>query len=184
MHWNFIDLKIKFFRNFRSFVVSPIPKNENSEITEILQKYPNTEIWESSFKNSWDVLQITYISMWFSHIPNQVTVSCFLRASNPSRFIKLNSHLYISVLVLTKSKYWTQKWGFSVISVISFWAQYPNMKTWKSRRFYKKAIILKCENAASKAIEMLFKWHQTRSHSVTLLILTQVFRFFKSFWPF
>ena len=51
-------------------------------------------------KISWDVLQITQISKWFSHIPNQVPHICFLRASNPSRFIKLRSFLCISVLAL------------------------------------------------------------------------------------
>ena len=38
MHLNFIDPKIKISRDFRVFVLSPIPKNENSEVTEILQK--------------------------------------------------------------------------------------------------------------------------------------------------
>ena len=44
MHLNSIDPKIKIFCDFRVFVLSPIPKNENSEITEILQKHHNTEI--------------------------------------------------------------------------------------------------------------------------------------------
>ena len=44
MHLNFIDPKIKIFRDFRVFVLSPISKNENSEITEILQKDQNTEM--------------------------------------------------------------------------------------------------------------------------------------------
>ena len=47
----------------------------------------------------------------------------------------------------------------------------PKTKTQKSRKFYKKAIILKYENVASKVVEMLFKWHQTQNHSATLLIL-------------
>ena len=59
MYLNFADLKIDIFRDFRVFVLSPIPKNENSEITEILQKRYNTKITECSLKNSWDVLQIT-----------------------------------------------------------------------------------------------------------------------------
>ena len=33
------------------------------------------------------------------------------------------------------------------------------MKTWKSRKFYKNAIILKYESVASKAVEMFFKSH-------------------------
>ena len=44
MHLNFIDPKIKIFRDFRVFVLSPISENENSEITEILQKDQNTEM--------------------------------------------------------------------------------------------------------------------------------------------
>ena len=44
MHLNIIDPKIKIFRDFRGFVLKPITKNENSEITEIPQKCPNFEI--------------------------------------------------------------------------------------------------------------------------------------------
>ena len=44
MHLNFIDPKIKIFRDFWVFVLSPIPKNENPKITEILQKGHNTEM--------------------------------------------------------------------------------------------------------------------------------------------
>ena len=35
---NFVDPKIEIFRDFRVFVLRPIPKNENSEISEIVQK--------------------------------------------------------------------------------------------------------------------------------------------------
>ena len=42
MHLNLADSKIEFFRDFRVFVLRPIPKNENSEILEILQKRHNT----------------------------------------------------------------------------------------------------------------------------------------------
>ena len=59
MYLNFADLKIDIFRDFRVFVLSPISKNENSEITEILQKCHNTEIRECSLKSSLDVPQIT-----------------------------------------------------------------------------------------------------------------------------
>ena len=52
IHLNFIDPKINIFRDFRVFVLSPIPKNKNSEITEILQKCHNTEIWECSLESS------------------------------------------------------------------------------------------------------------------------------------
>ena len=44
MHLNFIDQKKKIFCDFQVFLMSPIPKNENLEITEILQKHHNTEI--------------------------------------------------------------------------------------------------------------------------------------------
>ena len=37
IYLSFIDPKIKIFRNFRVFILGSIPKNENSEITEILQ---------------------------------------------------------------------------------------------------------------------------------------------------
>ena len=43
MYLNSADPKIKIFRDFRVFVLSPIPKNENPEILEILQKGHNTE---------------------------------------------------------------------------------------------------------------------------------------------
>ena len=36
---------------------------------------------------------------------------------------------------------------------VQSWAQYPKTKTRKSWKFYKKAIMLKCENV----VEMLFK---------------------------
>ena len=55
LYLNFEDPKIKIFRDFRIFVLSQkrklgnhgkneIPKNENSEVTEIRQKRHNTEI--------------------------------------------------------------------------------------------------------------------------------------------
>ena len=44
MYLNFIDKKIKLFRDFWVFVLSPIPKNENSEVAEVQQKPQNTEI--------------------------------------------------------------------------------------------------------------------------------------------
>ena len=43
MHLNFIEPNIKNFRDYLAFVLSPILKNENSVITEILQKGKNTE---------------------------------------------------------------------------------------------------------------------------------------------
>ena len=62
-----------------------------------------------------------------------------------------------------------------MISQFLFWALYPKMKTRKSRKFYKNAIILKYENVASKGVEILLKWHQTQNYSATLLIMWQVF---------
>ena len=59
IHLNFINPKIKIIRDFRVFILSPIPKNENPKITEILQKRHNTEIWQCGFKNSADILQVT-----------------------------------------------------------------------------------------------------------------------------
>ena len=94
--WEERTKKLKIIRYFRVFVLRPIPKYENSEITEMLQKCHNTELWECSFKNSWDVLQITSASKWFTHIPNQVPGVCLLRAPKPSRFIKLSSFSYFS----------------------------------------------------------------------------------------
>ena len=44
MHLKFVDTKIKIFRDFQVFVLRPIPKNENSEISEILQKCHGTVI--------------------------------------------------------------------------------------------------------------------------------------------
>ena len=58
-HFNFLDPKIKISHDFQVFVLRPIPKNENMEITEILQKRRDTEIWECSFKSSSNVLQTT-----------------------------------------------------------------------------------------------------------------------------
>ena len=72
IHLSFIDPKIKIFRDFWVFILSSIPKNENSEITEILQKGHNTEMWECSFKSSWNAVQMTSNSKSFSHIANLV----------------------------------------------------------------------------------------------------------------
>ena len=44
IHLNFIDPRIRIFHDFRVFVLSPILKNKDSEITEILQKGHNTEM--------------------------------------------------------------------------------------------------------------------------------------------
>ena len=44
MYLKFANLKIEILRDFRVFILSDIPKNENSEITEIVQKSHNTEM--------------------------------------------------------------------------------------------------------------------------------------------
>ena len=72
IHLSFIDRKKKIIRDFRVFVLSPILKNENWEITEILQKDHNTEMWEYSYKSSWNAVQMTLHSKSFSHIGNLV----------------------------------------------------------------------------------------------------------------
>ena len=41
---SFIYQKIKILRKYWNFVFSPIPKNDNSKITEVLQKRQNTDI--------------------------------------------------------------------------------------------------------------------------------------------
>ena len=41
MYLNFVDSKLGLFRDFLVFVLSPIPKNENLEITERKLKYEN-----------------------------------------------------------------------------------------------------------------------------------------------
>ena len=68
MYLNFIDPKIQIFRDFWVFVLSPISKDEILEIMEILQKRHDTEIWECSFKNSWNSVEMT--SKLSSHIIN------------------------------------------------------------------------------------------------------------------
>ena len=93
--------KIKFFCDFRFFVLSPIPKKESSEITEILQKRYNAEIWALSFKNSWNSVQTTSNSKSFTHIANHVASILVLKAFDPSGYIELAPFLFISVLTLT-----------------------------------------------------------------------------------
>ena len=46
------------FRSFRVFILSPLPKNENSEITETHQKPRNTEMGVRNFKNPRNIVQI------------------------------------------------------------------------------------------------------------------------------
>ena len=48
---NFINPKIKILRNFRVFVLSPIPKCENPEITEILKSRKNKKAIILKYEN-------------------------------------------------------------------------------------------------------------------------------------
>ena len=52
------------FRSFRVFILSPIPKNENSEITETHQKPRNTEMGVRNFKNPRNIVQIASKLQW------------------------------------------------------------------------------------------------------------------------
>ena len=128
------------------------------------------------FQNPWIIVQLTSFSKWFSDLANHVPYVS--RDSDKCRFVKLSLFfclfvLFISVFTLKKLKYWSKtdlhsfvlcrhkNKRFSVISGFSFWALHPKTKTQKSLKFYKKAIILKCKNVASKSVEMRFK-HQTK----------------------
>ena len=91
MYVRVINLKIKIFPDFRVFILSPIPKNENPEITGILQKGHNTEMWECSFKSSCNAVQMTSNSKSFSHIPNLVAGIWVLKTFESSGFINLIS---------------------------------------------------------------------------------------------
>ena len=104
MHWNVINQKIKIFRDFRVFVLSPKPKNENLEIPEIHQKLQNTEIWVCNFKNSLNTVQTTSISKWFSHIANHAAANCVLKAFDHYEYIELSLFLFMSVLTLKQLK--------------------------------------------------------------------------------
>ena len=76
-----------FFRSFRVFVLSPMPKSENSEITETHQKPRNTEIWLGNFKNPRNIAQITSKLQWFNHIANHAVAIWILKAFDPSEYI-------------------------------------------------------------------------------------------------
>ena len=72
MHSSVINQKTKTLCDFRVLVLSPLPKNEDSEIPEIHQKPQHTEMWVCSFKTSWNAVQTTSVSKWFRHIANHV----------------------------------------------------------------------------------------------------------------
>ena len=86
---------------FRVLVLSPIPKNENSETH---QKPRNTEIWVRNFKNPRNIVQITSKLQWFSHIANHAAATWVLKAIDPSEYIKLSLFLFMSVLTLKQLK--------------------------------------------------------------------------------
>ena len=108
MHWSAINQKIKIFRDFRVFVLCPIPKNENSEILEIHQNLQNTEMWVCNFRNFLNTVQTTSISKWSSHVANHVAAEWVLKAFEPSEYIKLNPFLFMSVLILKQLKKWSK----------------------------------------------------------------------------
>ena len=103
MYVSFANLKIRNFRDFRVFILNPIPKNENREITGILQKGHNTEMWECSFKSSWNAVQTTSSSKSLSHIPDLVAGIWVLKTFDPPGFINLIS-FSLCQLVLTLKK--------------------------------------------------------------------------------
>ena len=84
---NFPDPRTEIFRDFRVFGLSPILNKENSEITEIHLKPQNTELGERNFKNSWNIVQMTSVSKWFSHLANHVPHFFLSRDSDPSSFV-------------------------------------------------------------------------------------------------
>ena len=90
IHWSLIRLKIKIFRDFGVFILRPTGINENSEITQILQKRQNTDIWDCSFKNNWNAVQITSTSKSFCHVANHVSGIWVLKAFDPSGFFNLS----------------------------------------------------------------------------------------------
>ena len=92
------------FRSFRVFILSPIPKNENSEITETHQKLRKTKTCVRNFKNPRNIVQITSKLQWFSHIANHAAATWVLKAIDPSEYIKLSLFLFMSVLTLKQLK--------------------------------------------------------------------------------
>ena len=68
MHLNFVDSKIKILCDLQFVVLSPIPKNKNSEIREILLNRRKTEISECSFFKRWNPVQMTLNSQPFTDV--------------------------------------------------------------------------------------------------------------------
>ena len=111
MHWSVITQKIKIFRDVWVFILSPIPKNENLEITEIHQKPQNTEMWICNFKNVWYAVQ---------KIRHQ-----------------FQNHSATLLVIYDKDFPWFPGFCFE---------PYTQKRKFGNHKFYKKAIILKCEN--------------------------------------
>ena len=93
------------FRSFLVFVLNPIPRNENSKITETYEKPKNAEIWVRNFKNPWNAVQITSNLLWINHIANHTAAIWVLKAFDTSEYIKLSPFLFISVLTFNKKRY-------------------------------------------------------------------------------
>ena len=119
--------------------------------------------WKFSVIRNWNTFHMTSNSKWFGHIVHHVVAGlCLLIASDSSRFIKLSPFLFMSVSTL-KVIIVVEKRNCMHLSVINLKvkiirdfqdfvlkALHPKTKTWKSRKFYKNAIILKYEDIASK----------------------------------
>ena len=73
MNWSVINQKTKIFHDFRVFVINPIPKKENSEITEIHQKPKILKCEYVTSKTLENAAQKTSTSKWFSHIAHHIT---------------------------------------------------------------------------------------------------------------
>ena len=78
IHLSLSNKKRKEFPWFPSFGFEPYSQKENSEITEISQKRHNTLIWERSFKNSWNAVQVRSNSKSFSHITTDVAAGIWV----------------------------------------------------------------------------------------------------------
>ena len=166
IHLSFIDPKIKIFRDFRGFVLRPILKNENSEIAEILLKGHNTEMWECSFKSSWNAFQMTSNSKSFGHIANLVASIWVLKAFDSSGYITFDSLFVMSVLTLKKLKQWSKKRSI-YLSFID-----PQKKVFPWFPSFVLSSIPKNENSeiteilqkGHNLVETLFKWRKTQNH--------------------
>ena len=134
---NFIDLKIKIFRDFQVCVLSFLPKNESLKIMETPQKFHNTDIWESIFKNidmlfkfnqtQTDTLTLLVYSFW--HL-KKITVHTWIgvRATNPGWYV-----LY----------YYYYYYYYHFYSISTKW-EYPKNKTKKILKYKYNTIVNSC----------------------------------------